>query len=234
MWYKHKIYYKATSGLGGKNGTATSVQDIDESRIDLTDMPLKYGADDPGVTGAFRQASEAFENKRRESKVEFTNLLDENADLIVENRGGKNSVKTKVKDFARAIVFTHNHPREVGILGGTFSFADIANFAQFGLGKMRTYRAAAKEGTYSITRGKNFDGRGLANYYREVERACRREHINYMKGCVQQAVEGKLTQSEYEKAQKASFNRMLITMHNALLDGQSRYGYSYTLERRKK
>ena len=234
MWYRHKIYYKGTSGLGGKSSTYTSVLDNDESRIDLTDAPLKYGPDDPGVTGAFRQAAEAFENKRRESKIEFTNLLDENADLIVENRGGKNSVRTKVRDMARAVVFTHSHPREVGVLGGTFSYADIANFSQFGLGKMRTYRAAAKEGTYSITRGKNFDGRGLANYFREVERACRREHVNYMMGVRQQAREGKLTQSEYEKVQNASFNRMLVAMHNALLDGQSRYGYSYTLERRKK
>lgn len=102
-------------------------------------------------------------------------------------------------------IITHIHPREKGNLGGTFSEGDMLGFIN---SKSKTMRAVAKEGTYSITKKKKFDiNKELYEKYSEA--------VN-----------------EY-RFSRPTHNERLVSMHNWLLKNQDKYGYFYTLERRK-
>ena len=226
---------KERSGLGSSSNSSTSVLDNDGSRIDLSDSPLRYGNDDSNVQGETKRAVDEFEDKRRESKIEYNRVLDENGNVIAENRGGKSSVKTKFRDMVRATTFTHNHPREAGTLGGTFSEADLDTFGNTMLfPRMRTMRAAAKEGTYTISRDSAFNGTGFRNYYSQVVKAAQRDYNNRRYDLINSAMSGTISGDEYNRQATKAFNKFLVDLHNGLLSGQKQYGYTYSLERRRR
>lgn len=135
------------------------------------------------------------------------------------------------------------------MLGGTFSSGDIDNFTTY---NQKTYRATASEGTYSITKGKNFDASGLKAYYKarhdryetEYKSAVKLLRATYNKEVSSISSSGKTMSEksvEYDKAWKRyndaanrAFNARVIKGHNALIEGQQKYGYTYTLEKRRK
>lgn len=229
----------STVGGGGRKTTAAQrrrvedksvvVTDTNGGTIDLSDSPLVYGSHDGAVSGALRTALEGQESKRLSAKVEYAQSFDENGNpTSKEKRGGGGAVKVTYSQLDSAVL-THNHPRGEGELGGTFSQADIRNFSHF---RMNTHRASAKEGTYSISKGSNFDGAGLRRHYADVDRSAYAAYKSRNASLTSSYRSGSITWDQYSAGASKSFNTYLVDLHNGLLSGQQQYGYTYTLERR--
>ena len=193
---------------------------------------LNYGENDPRVTKFARPVLEAWENKRRSNKIEYAYCVDVDGDVIgTEAKGGKGSVRVPLKFHMQPdSTFTHIHPRPEGsgYLGGTFSDADLNNFAK---GNNRTARAAAKEGTYSLSKLSNFDKNGFMSFVKasdsEFEKAVRASN----KEIDSLYLNAKLSYSDYTKQRAKSFNTALINLHEKYRQNQEKYGYVYTLEK---
>lgn len=223
----------ASSGGGGSNYATSAISQQGEV-IDLSDSPLKYGKNDRSLKGKAREVIEEFEDKYIKGKIEQAIAIDKNGNVISRTRGGKSSVKTGVIDWRNAYSFSHIHPRpdwyDKQRLGGTFSVADIENFANF----QRSSRAKAAEGTYSITRGKNFNAEGLKQYFKSVH------DRNYGAYKAKHAVlktayeKGEIKYGEYLSRETKAFNQMVVGKHNDLIKGQRQFGYRYVLERPRK
>lgn len=220
---------RGASGGGGGSGAKGELTLPNGSKVEF-DGTLHYDGDDKALTGASRQLITAWEDKRRGAKIEYAYATDANGNPIgKEVRGGKGSVAMPYT-FHMAETSTHIHPRGDGLLGGTFSTADLTNFANFG---NKTKRAAAKEGTYSITKGKNFDAVGFKNYIHQANADCRTKYSARAKDLANKAKSGKMSYDDYKLASAKSFNTFLVDLHGAYRSGQKTYGYTYTLEKTK-
>lgn len=224
---------KVGGGGGGGSKQVTTVTVQSGATVQL-DQPLVYGAKDPAVTGAVRTAIEAQETKRLTAKVEYAYVADQNGNQIgSERRGGAGSVSTPLWYFQQDATFTHNHPRnntnEAGYLGGTFSNADLYSFSST---RIRTFRASAAEGTYSISKTSAFHARQFMRYANSLDKTATSNHKARVNKLAADVSSGKLTWSAYKQQTSNSFNSMLIELHNGLLAGQAQYGYTYTLEGR--
>lgn len=136
------------------------------------------------------------------------------------------------------------HPGSDGKLGGTFSVGEINNYILFGQG---VYSVTAPEGIYSFEETPKFDANGLQEYYRKAsktarikyENAANLAHLDYMEARTAYA-DGEITKAQLESArrkakaaERKAYNTMLVEQHNALRAGQRKYGYSYSLEKRR-
>lgn len=222
----------ASSAGGSGGGSAKGSLDLGEGAPIEFDGELKYGGNDPGLTGKARETITNWEDKRVKAKVEYAYASDADGNPIgKEIRGGKGSVRAPYQyHMTDGGTFTHIHPRESGGLGGTFSAADMRNFANT---SGKTARAAAKEGTYSISKGKNFDKAGFTSH---IAKAQSNFNTNYRKNQSVLTADyraGKISYNDYIKASAKCFNTALVQLHNDYSAGQKQYGYTYTLERRK-
>lgn len=201
---------------------------------------LKYYGNDPNVTGKVRETIEAFEAKKGDAKVEWGLVVGPDGEPYAKaKRGSKGSVKLDFGsgNYEKAIT-SHIHPRETSdrtgvMLGGTFSLADMRSFAV----REKTMRARAKEGTYSITKTKNFKSQEFIGYVNKVEREFRVNTSAALKKAndIIHHGDGK-GQGHYQRAVKGyakAFNTELVKMHEAYKQGEKKYGYVYTLERNK-
>lgn len=216
------------------NFTAKSVIGASGEEIDLSDNPLRYGGMDSSLVGKNREVIEQFEDVRWKNKIEFARYIDSEGRVIEERRGGSGSVKSSFYAATTATVMTHNHPRskkDEGCLGGTFSSADLSNFARF---NQTTYRATAAEGTYSISKAKNFNENGFTSFVSKEYGKSNRSYSEKMKSLGNQYRSGNIAYSDYLKSANRAFNAHVVEMHNSLIAGQKQYGYTYTLERRTK
>lgn len=223
----------ASSGMSGGAGKSTKgiLKLPDGSTIEF-DGTLVYGANDSALNQKQRINIEAFEDKRVKGKIEWAYAVDKDGNPIGnEIRGGKGSVQVpRAYHNTDGAVFTHIHPREDGILGGTFSSADLRNFAKYG---NTTVRAKAKEGTYSITKGKNFDKSGFLTFSSSVDSKTYKEYKSTYANILKDYNSGKIGYDVATKQQSKAFNTMLVNLHNEYLAGQKTYGYTYTLESNK-
>lgn len=111
----------------------------------------------------------AVEAKTVKRKTEKMTVIDDDGNVVFEKSGGKGSVSFS-RGQAMAMegkTITHNHPGE---FGGTFSHADVNVFTKYGL---KSIRAVAKEGTYSIEKTQKAtpqSGKKFRDEYREIER----------------------------------------------------------------
>ena len=241
----------SSSGSGGGSWiSATSVVGSDGNSIDLSGNPLRYGGKDSVLSDAARATLERFEDRRYKMKTEYSSFADANGNHIgPENHGGKGSVGASFHQRATAYAMSHNHPREGGMLGGTFSTGDMDNFAAW---NQTVYRATAVEGTYSIAKGAKFDAAGFARYYKSENKALRATYdaaekaaskaysrevsrIQAQKGMTsaEKATAYNKAYEDYMKVNAKAFNTFLVGCHEKLIQGQKQYGYSYTLERRR-
>ena len=219
-------------GEGGGGDSATGELGLpDGSKIEF-DGTLHYDGDDKAVQGTARQAISEWEDKRFKNKVEYAFAVDENGNPIgKEIRGGKNSVRTPYYYHNTPNgTFSHVHPREDGILGGTFSEQDMKIFATR---RGRTIRATAKEGTYSMSKGSNFDSAGFRTYVAEGNSKFKTTNRSLSDGYYKQYASGQITYAQYKLGVAKSFNTALVQLHEHYRSGQAQYGYTYTLERRK-
>ena len=223
----------ATSSLG--RGGVKSVVTQGGVTVDLSDNPLIYGKNDSALTGAKRQIIDDFEKRRGKSKIEYGILVDKDGNVITEERGGKKKVSYYNSDLAKAEVLSHIHPRGKGdedLIGGTFSNQDMKVFTDFG--NIKTFRAKATEGTYSITKGKNFDAKGFMDYINSSEKEAKTKMNGLRSQINENYRSGKYNSyGDYKKDFNNAFNNYLVNSHNALSSGAKKYGYTYTLERKK-
>lgn len=249
------------AGGGGKFVAETSALDHLGNAIDLTDSPLNYGGLDNALTGDLRAKIEAREEKGKKWKHEHVLLLDSDGNVLEDAKGGKGSVGVSVYASRNSRVMTHNHPRENdGYLGGTFSPGDIEEFATSAdIGERITSRASASEGVYSISKAAGFDPTGLKKYCRQIDSRLRsayeKESAEIRKSYGEElkklldtrpfdytAADYNARREQYNKAladagkrnranEAKAFNKYMVATHNALIDGQMKYGYTYTLER---
>lgn len=222
-----------SSGSGSRGLSAgRSISDYDGSRIDMSHAPLKYGKDDASLKGAVKDVVSKFEDKRMKAKVEYGFLTDDKGNIITEKRGGKGGVAMYDRDWAKATVMSHIHPREAGMLGGSFSEADIDTFTYFN--NVRTMRAVAKEGIYSMTKGKSFNASGLKSYFNQRHSELRAGFSKTANALNKSYKSGQIDYDTYYKRYSREFNKFLSDSHRMILDGQKKFGYTYTLERRRK
>ena len=195
------------------------------------DGNLEYGQKDAALTGKNREAIEKWEAKRVKNKIEYAFATDKDGNPVgPEKKGSKGSVWTPHTYHDQpGGAFTHNHPREAGTLGGTFSMADMRNFAN---GKTTTSRAAAKEGTYSISKGAGFDAAGFKSYCRDANDRFNTGMKDSYKKLNADYKAGKIPYSQYSHEFDKVFNSALVKLHKDYLAGQKKYGYTYTLEKR--
>ena len=219
---------------GGGMTSVTSVTTQSGDVVDLSSMPLMYGGHDAALDGKSRQVVEAFEQKRLKYKTEAAILVDADGNQLGnEFKGNRDGVKVPFGLFTSATVMTHNHPRgkgEEGVIGGTFSDADLFTFSE--TTHLKTMRASATEGAYSISKSKNFDSKGFNDFVRKTNDTRYNEYRSYAKGLGSDYRKGKIDYETYRKQNNQAFNKMLVDTHNDLIDGQKKYGYTYTLEKR--
>lgn len=221
----------ASSMSGGRGSVAKGSLILPSGETIEFDGDLQYGVNDKTLTGAARATIENWENKRYKNKIEFGTVVDEYGNALGERKGSKGSVRTPISWRQNENnVFSHNHPRESGGLGGSFSEGDLMNFANL---KARTSRATAKEGTYSISKGKNFNASAFKEYVLKTHADLDNKYSLKFKKFNGDYRDKKISYSEYLKAYNKTMNSQLIDMHNAYIAGQKQYGYTYTLEKRK-
>jgi len=228
-------------GQGGKSATlGTSFVTTQGTHVDLPSThPLKYGAKDPNISAAQRKKIDEWEARRVKNKTEFAYLTDANGNAIGEYGQGKSgTVRTPTLSYQKAETFTHIHPRgkaEDGALGGPFSAdeqgGDLQAFVRFP--NVKTMRAAAAEGTYSISKQKDFDADSFIAYAtRHYQKTMIDDYHAECKSLDASYRSGNMTYAQYLDAYNDAFNKAAVNWHNVLLAGQKRYGYYYTLERR--
>ena len=223
----------AKGSRGGRRGGVAKGELTlpDGSKIEF-DGDLVFGELDKAVPDAVRKNLDAWETKRSKAKIEYgMSYYPDGTPIGKEMRGGKGSVRSPLSYHATdGATFTHNHPRGDGLLGGTFSGADLRNFAN---GGNATCRATAKEGTYSISKTKNFDSKGFNSYVAKVEADVRKTYKSEHKKISDAYNNNKISYDQVTLMQGKAFNTYLVNLHNAYRDGQKQYGYTYTLEKRK-
>ena len=216
---------KANGSFGTRN-VMTQSGDV----VELSE-PLMYGKEDSSISKAQRAILENQEKKRATAKIEYGLVVDENGTIVgPEAKGNGGHVTFDSSQFVTNGVMTHNHPRgkgSEGVLGGTFSEGDLR---VFGKTKLKTMRASAAEGTYSITKEKNFNKTEFDAHVTTI-----RSHAQNNLRRAYDAIDNKwlfLDHAKYTKARNSAFNDFLVELHNGLIKGQKQCGYTYTLERR--
>lgn len=93
-------------------------------------------------------------------------------------------------------------------------------------------RLKAAEGTYSISKGKNFNSAGFSKYMNEQRKANENKQRMTQKALAEQYYKDR-DYNKYKQGLSTAFNDFLVDQHNSLLSGAKTYGYNYTLERKK-
>lgn len=221
----------ASSSQGGGGGSANGELILPNgSKIEF-EGELKYGGKDTTLTKEARKSIEAWEEKRVKNKVEYAySVMEDGTPVGGEIRGSKNSVGTPPSYAQEGATFTHIHPRGDGLLGGTFSEADLRNFAK---NPAKTARARAKEGAYSISKTDKFDAQGFKGFIDGAKRQFDSTYGAKVKALTTEYRKGKIGYDDYVKGNAKAFNTALVELHNIYASGQKQYGYKYTLEKAK-
>lgn len=226
---------RGSSGLKNGGGHAVTEVAVQSGITVKLNMPLIYGDKDPAITGNLRNVLEAQEAKHLNDSIEYGYGAYDNGDVVMnELVGTSEGVRVPVYVLNESVAFTHSHPRgareDAYMIGGTFSKGDMDLFSLYAV---RTYRASAAEGTYSITKSEKFNAKGFFSYYKNKFDSNMNDFMQKRENLKKRSARGEFSSyDDYLKHYSAAFNDMLISNHNALREGQSKYGYSYTLERR--
>lgn len=196
--------------------------------IDLSNIPLYYGEKDK-LNDKMRRSFNNFENKYYQSPIEYGRLITLNGKILQEAKGDATKVQTKTKYWLKAAGFSHIHPREQGVLGGTFSTGDMIPFVKYGI---KTIRASTKEGTYSFTKKTGFKNSDFKKYYESKCLSAQTTFSGRIFLINKAYKKGEIDSLTYQERYNYYINEMFVEMHNALIEGQNEFKYYYTLERR--
>lgn len=229
----------AKGSRGGTNNSGGSITRTASGQIDFPDGTkvefdgdLNYGKKDSTLSPTVRKEIETWENKRRKNKVEYAYAVNPDGTPIgPEIKGGRGSVSTPYSYHNTPdATFTHIHPRgrgQEGYLGGTFSLADLRNWASKA-GK--TGRAVAKEGTYSISKTKKFDAKGFMAMAKKADADFNSDYKSAVKALDAKYHSRTISLAEWMQGSTKAFNTALVKLHETYRQNQSKYGYEYTLE----
>ena len=217
---------------GGITRTASGQLDFPDGTKVEFDGDLNYGKKDSTLSPAVRKEIETWENKRRKNKVEYAYSVNPDGTPIgPEIKGGRGSVRTPYAYHNTPdATFTHIHPRgrgQEGYLGGTFSLADLRNWASKA---NKTGRAAAKEGTYSISKTKKFDAKGFMAMAKKADADFDSSYNSAVKALNAKYHNRTISAAEWVQGSAKAFNTALIKLHETYRQNQNKYGYEYTLE----
>ena len=221
---------RGASSSGGRGGGSAKGELVlpNGSKIEF-EGELKFGGKDTTLTKEARKAIESWEEKRVKNKVEYAySVMPDGTPVGAEVRGSKGSVRSPISYKQDGATFTHIHPRGDGMLGGTFSVADLTNFAN---NPVKTTRAKAKEGAYSISKTANFDVVGFRGFVHGANAQFKSIYRAKEKALAGDYKSGKISYNDYAKGSAKAFNTALVELHNIYLSGQKQYGYTYTLEK---
>lgn len=240
----------ATGQGGGKGNNSINSFNDGPTTIKL-DSPLVY-SDNIQYMGNGKNQIITFENKQIGAKREHNLLIMNDGSVVESNTGGKKKVSASISARLKADIYTHNHPREEGVLGGSFSAEDMSNFIQF---NQRMYRAAAKEGTYVISKGNNYDATKGAEFVKQItdfQNQSYKSTRKYTKQLQQEydaaankiSADNSLTFAQKQAANNKAYkevsdklaryaNNELLALHNWYITNANKYGLVYSLERRK-
>lgn len=222
-----------SSGGGGSGNTvATSVITQAGVEVNLSESPLVYSDPKNGFDEHTKEVISQFVKDAVKYKSERGIILDANGNQIGDVRVGKVGSVYNPTTMDTEIT-GHTHARGKGqedIIGGTFSIqrGDMSNFVNND--HANTKFAVGPEGTYSITKKSNWDGQGFLSYMTDQHKQRQSERANRMKPYGQALNRGDINYTEYTKINHADFNRFLVDLHNDMLAGQKKYGYSYGLD----
>ena len=220
-------------GRSGGSGFSTGTLSTEFGDVDLTNIRLKYGKDDSKVDKVIRDKLEIFEDGYINDKKEFSVTYREDGSQVGKIVTGTEHNVTPIINNDRNLTISHIHPRS-GVpneLGGTFSVADIGVYADYS--NIKTMRAAAKEGIYSITKGAHFDKQGFVDYFKKEQDKNRLQYRKEIAKIRMQVGSGNISAVEALRLNSRAFNKYLVANHESLLRGRNKYGYDYTLERWK-
>ena len=226
---------RGSSKSGGGGNSKSKITTQQGQTIDL-DSPLVYGKLDNAISAAQRSVLETQETKKLKSIHEHAIVVDAQGNQITpEMHGSSRGMRIPVGVMNTPDgIFTHNHPRggkdEKDLIGGTFSGADLNTFATSGI---KTIRASAAEGTYSMSKGPKFNSSAFQAFAKSAERKSTAKFKANDMALAQDMYAKKIDYNTYKAQRAKAFNNMLVDFHNTLLAGQGQYGYTYTLEVRK-
>ena len=196
-------------GRGQSMGSATKSGQLRKRRVDMS----KYEQLDVSVLKGFPVADKAEFEKFMDMKaheVEYGYMVDENGKVVAGAKGTKHSVAIAYDGSEKGFTVTHNHPSGYG---GTFSGADISHLT---VAELKSIRAVAREGTYSITAKKNANYMGLNRALaKDINKINVRGATKYMKA--------KATGKSNNVARKAYVDEM----HKWYQKNASKYGFTY-------
>ena len=221
---------RGASSSGGRGGGSAKGELVlpNGSKIEF-EGELKYGAKDTTITKEARKTMEAWEEKRVKNKIEYAySVMEDGTPVGPEVKGGKGSVLSPQSYKQEGATYSHIHPRGDGMLGGTFSEADMRNFSR---NPVKTYRARAKEGAYTISKTDSFDATGFRGFVDGANRQFESSYKAKVKSLANDYRSGKISYNDYATGNAKAFNTALVELHNIYSSGQKQYGYKYTLEK---
>lgn len=218
-------------GRGSSGATAgiTKLTGTDGKPITL-DKELRYGGTGSGLN------SSAID--RIATDGEWTMAFNEDGN-VVEINGKKIAVQPST--MRKSDVRSLDHSAKDGRLGGPLTVEELRRFDN------KVLRATAPEGTYTLTKGPKFNDAGLQKYFSKASAAAQAKYDAAMKRAWQKTIsveadhkEGRATRAQVAAARRAlkeaerkAYNTMLVEQHDALRSGQKKYGYAYSLVKRR-
>lgn len=225
---------KARSGRASNSPASVSSVKVQNGNTITLEKPLQYGVKDNNIPDPARLFLESWEKSQDQASIEHIILTDDAGNVIATSAGTSQNAAVTFTNRQALLITTlsHNHPRQGDLMGGTFSTDDIKAFTGRGTPNLRTLRATASEGTYSISKGANFNNTAFRNgIIRELDKvktnynhAKSKAFKNYLNSA------GKMTWAQFQAKEQELFNGYLVRSHNVLIDNQSKYDYTYTLE----
>lgn len=171
----------------------------------------------------------AVEAKTVNRKTEKMTVIDDDGNVTFEKSGGRGSVRftTEQAMAMSGKTITHNHPGE---FGGTFSSADVSVFTEYGL---KSIRAVAKEGTYSLEKTENAtlkSGREFRSEYQRIESRSTREIKSTYRDLKNQVMSGKMSADAANKQLNDKRTQVCNEHHEYIKRVAESYGYRYYYE----
>ena len=218
-------------GAGGATGSL-SLGNGNTAEFEGT---LIYGGKDKTLTKEERAEVEAWEKKRANSEIEYMYAVTDYGIALPDGEIMGDERHVEVPDGYTdwlGSTLTHIHPRtgeEKNQLGGTFSRGDLDAFTW---ARFETLRAVANEGVYSISKTPDFSASGFQRYARQTRLELWKKYEDARAKIDSRYERGITSDREYRAEVDKSFNTFHVELHKALVDGQKKFGYIYTLERR--
>ena len=169
------------------------------------------------------------EAKSVKRKTEKMTVIDDDGNILFEKSGGRGSVRFSIADAMQmnGKTVTHNHPGE---FGGTFSGADINVFTKYNL---RSIRAVAKEGTYSIETTSKVTSSGskeFANEFSKRSNAVNQQLKANHSRLSPKVRNGELSVDDANKQLREKRTALCNEQHEFLKNNAEKYGYRYSFE----